>query len=455
MLTEVTPGFGRAARSAGILTAGRQLGALLLTAGVLLLPRYVPGRDLDPFLWAYFGQLFVSSVLNLGLERYTAREVAADADPSRVLGAAMAGRALTALLTPLALVLVLEVVHVGLPIAGWVAVSAWTLAVQFEGVCFAGLRARGRASNEALIAFAGRVAQTGLLLVVATRGGGVVALLTTAAVVEIAVAAISAAVAAGVVGIRFGLSLPYRKLAVYAALELSVFAYLRTDLIIVGRLLGSGRGATYGLGYRLIDALVGLATPALLVLFAFASGQAARGEGLDDTRRRAQSLLPQLGVVLAAIAISGVGLVVEVLPRLAAAGPALRVLLATVPLTYLIGVETHLLSAEDRNTPVLVTAAVALGVNVVLNIALVPHFGMLGAAAALVLTEAMQVVGLSWRNPQARRGAELLAPFVGLLLLAAIGLNRGESAAGFAAAAITGAAAAMVIGRDFRRESSA
>ena len=423
-LTETTsPSFGRAARAAGILTAGRQIGAVVLTVGVLVLPRFVAAPTLNPFLWAYFGELLLSSVLNLGLERYTAREVAGDESPARILGAALRGRLATAVLTPLALALFFASVNVHLPAGAWVAVSAWTLAVQFEGVFFAALRAADRATIEAGLALVGRVVQTIALVAVAASGSGVTGLLGVVAAAEVAVALAAAYAGLRIVGVELGAALPYRKLAVYTALELSVYAYLRADLIVVGRILGSTDGATYGFGYRLIDALAALATPALLVLFAYASGQAARGEGLADTRRRAQMLLPALGVVLAAACIGGLGILVDVLPRLGDAAATLRLLVATVPMTYWIGVEAHLLSAEDRNRRVVVTGVVALALNIALNVVLVSRYGMIGAGVALIATEAVQMIGLSVRHPAALRGARKVALLVAMLVAASLCIN--------------------------------
>ncbi len=430
-MLDADPGqsFDRAARSAGVLTAGRQLGAVVLTAGVLLLPRYADHNVLDPFLWAYFGQLLVSSLLNVGLERFTAREVAGGsqrADRASALGAALCGRVATAPLTPLALAVLLNFVHVHLSVGAWVALTLWTIAVQFQSVLFASLRAAGHVRTEAAIALGGRAAQTVVLLLAAVSGWGVAGLLGAVAVIEGVVTVISWGRASEIVGIRGGTRLPYRKLAVYTALEGLVFAYLRVDLLLVGRLLGASAGATYGLGYRFVDALVALSTPALLVLFAHASREAARGVDLAETRRRAHALLPQLGVALAAVAIAGVGLLAGLLPRVDSAVPALRLILATVPLTYLIGAEALLLSAEDRNRPVLTVAGASLVANVLLNLVLVPRFGMVGAAAALVVTEVGQAVGLA--VGAGAKGAltslHALAVPVALLLMGGIALNQ-------------------------------
>ena len=441
MIPEESATFGRVIRTAGILTAGRQLGAVVLTGAVLLLPRYLGGADLDRFLWIYFAQLLLSSILNLGLERYTAREVAGrerDRRPA-ALGTGLVGRALTALLTPLALVVLLGFVDVKLSATTFAAASVWTLAVQFQGVLFAGVRAAGRGSAEAGLILAGRVAQAILLLVGAIAGWGLAPLVWVLAAADVAVTFGSVIVADAVVGVGRPDGIPYRRLGLYTALEISVFAYLRADLLIVGRILGSNDGATYGLAYRVIDALVALSTPALLILFAYASGESARGQGLERVRRRSQSLLPQLGVVVAALGIVLVAPLARFVPRLHDIAPALRILLGTVPLTYLIGVEAHLLSAEDRNKPVLLVAMAALVGNVLLNIGLVPSYAFMGAAVALLITELGQVLGLTIgaNAPGARSAASRVIPAVALLILGGALFNVDVAIA--AGAALVGA----------------
>jgi O-antigen/teichoic acid export membrane protein len=439
LFPEERPSFGRVIRTAGILTAGRQLGAVVLTGAVLLLPRYLGGADLDRFLWIYFAQLLLSSILNLGLERYTAREVAGRARERRAaaLGTGLVCRAVTAPVTPLALLAVLAFVDVKVSPSTFAAAAVWTLAVQFQGVLFAGVRAVGRGSAEAGLVFAGRVAQAVLLLVGAISGWGVAPLVWVLAAVDVAVMLGSAAVAQAVVGIARPDGIPYRRLGLYTALEISVFAYLRADLLIVGRILGPNAGATYGLAYRVIDALVALSTPALLILFAYASGESARGEDLNLVRRRSQSLLPQLGVLAAALAIVIVGPLARFVPRFHDVAPALRILLATVPLSYLIGVEAHLLSAEDRNAPVLIVALAALAGNVLLNVGLVPSFEFMGAAVALLITELGQVVGLTFgaNAPGARYGASHVIPAVALLVAGGALFNLDVAIAGGAALA--------------------
>jgi O-antigen/teichoic acid export membrane protein len=396
-------------------------------------------------LWAYFAQLLVSSVLDLGLERYAASAVAASDDRSsaRIVGTVVWSRLVTAPMTPLALGLVLTVVRVHLGATGWAALVVWTLAVQWQGSLFAALRGRGDVRIEATTVLLGRLVQCAAVVVGGIAGADAVMLLALVAAVDVAMAARAWLGASRRIGVSYGDRPPYRLLATYTLLEVLVFAYLRADLLIVGRLLGAGTGATYGLAYRFVDALVALSTPALLVLFAHSSEVAARGAGVDEVRRRVHGLLPHFGVLFAAGAIASVGVLSHVVPRIGDAEAALRILLAVVPMTYLIAAEALMLSAEGRNRSVLRVAATALAANVALNVVFVPHYGMVGAAVVLAVCELGQASAFARVAPT--RGLRAVSGPVALLFAGAVALNVGAGAVGLLMLAAAAAAAGRCV----------
>ena len=75
-----------------------------------------------------------------------------------------------------------------------------------------------------------------------------------------------------------------------------------------------------------------------------------------------------------------------------AASLALQILIWSVPVALFRNVAVGLLIARDRQHEVFLTTVWAAAVNVVLNLVLIPPFGMAGAAAATVATEAMRTV---------------------------------------------------------------
>ena len=65
----------------------------------------------------------------------------------------------------------------------------------------------------------------------------------------------------------------------FALIEVVGFLNLRADLLLVGRIMGAGPGAVYGLLYRVVDGFSGVVGSAGLWLYA----EAANGtEGGDD-----------------------------------------------------------------------------------------------------------------------------------------------------------------------------
>src|SRR5438105_1396694 len=97
------------------------MGAACFMVAVLALPRFASRPVVDDFLWVYFAVLFLSSILNLGLERLAGPVIAraGDVSTSRAISPLMAGRVCSTPLTAAALWLLFTVVHVRLPITAW------------------------------------------------------------------------------------------------------------------------------------------------------------------------------------------------------------------------------------------------------------------------------------------------------------------------------------------------
>lgn len=74
------------------------------------------------------------------------------------------------------------------------------------------------------------------------------------------------------------------------------------------------------------------------------------------------------------------------------AAPALQVLTWSIPFALFRSVAQAVLISHGRQSELLRTVVVATGLNLLLNIALIPRWGLMGAAAATVLTEAVRAV---------------------------------------------------------------
>ena len=399
------------------------------------------------FLWAYFAQLVVSSLLNLGLERLTARDVGVTPrDAGRIVGAALCYRLVSAPLTALGLGGTFLLVGVDIPPPAFVAVLAWTLVVQAQGVVFAGMRARGDVNAEAVIVFGSRAVQAGVLELLAIAGAGPVALLGALAAIDgggLVVALLRLRPSAGQ---RLNAT-QRRLLATYTMIELLGFAYLRADLLIAGRLLGQHAGATYGLAYRVLDAMAALLTPTLLVLFpAVAALTATRGD-FGVLHRRLMAIV-SVGALIAGAAILLVPLSGVVSPRLEEATPVLRLLLASVPITFAVGIEIHVASASGENAKVAQIGALVLVANIVGNLVVVPRFGAVGAALVLNASEGLYAIGLSLRSSTGTRIPMLAIVPATMLLTGAALLNHHATPSGIALclAVVAGAAGSTAVG---------
>jgi O-antigen/teichoic acid export membrane protein len=385
-------------RSAIRLTIARQVAALILMCAVLVLPRLVSREVFDGFMWLYFSVLFLSSILNLGLERAVAPVInrAGDTGPPGAATPLLLARFVTLPLTALSLTVLLRVVGVQVPFGAWCAGLVWVFAVQVQGVPLAALRATSTTRLEAVAAVVSRTAQGLSLLLLAWMGAGLTSLVGALAAIEVA----ATLVVTGAMHVdwrqarQFTRDLPWRLLVAYTAVELVAFSYLRVDTVIVGAIVGPSAGATYTLVYRVVDALVALATPSLLLLFPRAVSIVASGGQLDALRRRTGLLVPRLALLVAVATMIGCGLVARSVPRFDEGLETLRLLIVSVPLYLFSATELHLRSAEDRNGQVLWLGLATLCLNVALNIWFVHALGLPGAAWALIVAETLQVVAL-------------------------------------------------------------
>jgi O-antigen/teichoic acid export membrane protein len=312
---------------------------------------------------------------------------------------------------------------------------------------------------EAALGCLGKATQAAVLIALSMGHASLSRILTSIAAIEVVVMliAITAAVRAAGRRSRVGKQPPvWRHLALFTGVELIAFAYLRADALIVGRLLGPGPGATFGLAYRVLDAVTGLATPIILMLFPFAAGVVAAGRSLGPLRLATSQFVPRLACCLALAALLATVPLTALVPRLGEGGSALPVLLATVPLYLASAFELHLCSAEGGNAEIILLGLVVLGINVGLNLIAVPRFGLNGAAWVLVGSEAAQVMWLTWRRWQRTGGPanigvdEVALPVAVIAVAVLLGHGATWIAAAVAILGLARAARGLVTDRSWR-----
>ncbi|MGH2962360.1 MAG: flippase [Solirubrobacterales bacterium] len=208
-----------------------------------------------------------------------------------------------------------------------------------------------------------------------------------------------------------------------------VVLYYRIDAVLVFNISGSEEAGIYGAAYRFLDPLIFIPTAVVGALFPVVAAL----HGRDP--KRVRELVQHGGeyLVIAALGALGVTIplsepIVDLLlgpefDRTAGLLPILMLGFVFVSLSYLAGSLVPVVGLQWR---FVAYAAVGVGVNVALNLALIPPYGAYGAAWATVVTEVV-VSGLTLA---AVFSALRFSPEVGRVLRATL-----------AAAAMTGAVA--------------
>jgi O-antigen/teichoic acid export membrane protein len=249
-------------------------------------------------------------------------------------------------------------------------------------------------TTEPVVMIGTRVAQCIALLAVAASGGAVAVAVGVIALLELAgvLAAGRSLGAACFEGVQLSAirALPWRRAAALAGVEIVSLAYLRADLLLVGRILGPALGAVYGLVYRVIDGLNGAVGSAGVWLYAETVAERDASDRAASLRARSLTLLPRVAVAVAFVLVLASQVLVVAAPSLASDVRTLQYLIVAFPLLSINAIELHVRSGKGRNREVVWIGCAALATNVVLCLALVPTLGLRGAALALIGSEIVQ-----------------------------------------------------------------
>jgi O-antigen/teichoic acid export membrane protein len=185
-----------------------------------------------------------------------------------------------------------------------------------------------------------------------------------------------------------------------AALIIAIL-YYRADAVILSLRSTAYEVGVYGLAYALAF------TPTVLVQFFLTSALSTMTELYARDRDAFLSLIDRSikamlfagaplvvgGAILADQAVELVGSSEFVRHG----GPTLTLLLVAVALRFLTGVTGQALFAAHEQIFLMRLSFSTLAVNIVMNFALVPHYGAIGAGIALVATEGIGLLFASWR----------------------------------------------------------
>jgi O-antigen/teichoic acid export membrane protein len=188
-------------------------------------------------------------------------------------------------------------------------------------------------------------------------------------------------------------------------------AYQRIDSYIVGLLKGAETAGLYGASYRFLDAAL---VPAMAIgglILAHAAQQDA------SQRRATASRLSLVALALTAVPVVGGVLLAAPAMRLifgssfGVAAPIMALLLVSALPGAIVGVVTPL-AAITSPARFAQAVAAALGLNVVLNLAVVPSLGGIGAAGVNLASQLLLAVMLAWILERAHRAPSNPIPAV-------------------------------------------
>lgn len=177
---------------------------------------------------------------------------------------------------------------------------------------------------------------------------------------------------------------------VYALMSL----YWRIDVVLLS-LVGSHQAVgIYGLAYKVVDTLYVLPAFVTLTLLPEFARLANDTQRRDELVEKASAIMQVAALPLVVFMLAFAGEIVEIGGGDAfdAATVVLRILAIGVGVGFLRAVFTEALIAANRQSWLMYAMAVLLGVNVALNLALIPELGARGAALAFAASEVLALV---------------------------------------------------------------
>ena len=388
----------------GLAGRGAVLGLGLIS--VAITTRYLGPDRYGRFALALsFVQLF-GVLADAGLTTIVVRELAQRPErAASVLGSALALRsglaiaaAATAALAALAMPYPPDV-RVAVLIAG-VPLVLGLLNSAFVAV----LQADLRAGRIAMADVAGRAAALTAVALVAALDLGFYAVVAAAGVGAAATLALTSALVRGLLPVRPRADRSTMRGLVVAALPLGVAlalneAYFRADALIISLSRPFEELGLYALAWRVGELTATLPAAFLISVFPLLARYVATSDArMPAALRTAGDLMLYAGT---GIAVGGALVAPELARTLggdgfAGAAAPLRILLAAAALGFVNGLYGHALIAGDRQLAALWLNVLALALNVVLNIALVPPYGIQAAAWTALGCELVLLAGSGW-----------------------------------------------------------
>lgn len=197
--------------------------------------------------------------------------------------------------------------------------------------------------------------------------------------------------------------------------------YFRVDTFLLSFLASDAEVGRYGVAYRVLEVLIVFPTYFMATLFPEIARQAPHSARLNELVQGAFSTLVLVAVPLVVVfaVFSGQVVAVAAGPRYSDAAPVLAVLVVAVAILFVNTVYFHSLVALNQQRRLFMMLLAVLAFNVLLNLVLIPRLGAMGAAIALVASEAVVCLLAARAFARVGRVPRLLRP-VRIALAAAV-----------------------------------
>jgi O-antigen/teichoic acid export membrane protein len=438
----------RVAASAGWQSAAKVAVALIGVASVAVLTRYLGAEQYGAYALGFSFLAMFGAVADLGLFSVLVRDISRgggrDDITEELVGNGITLRGLLWLLVSLLAVAISFVLPYEADVRLAIALAALPFGLGLiNGALLAGLQARLRMAGASGAEVAGRATTFAAAAAAAWLDLGFTAVLLTAALGALVTFGLTAAVARRVFAVRPRADLAVWRSLLLAGLPLGLALginelYFRADQLIISLSRSLEEVGWYGLAFRVVELTATLPGTLLVSLFPVISAQvAARDPRVRATLQRGFDVLVAAGAPLALGGLVLAGPIVAAVAgdAFADAADPLRILLFAGALMFVNGLFGYALIARDRQRDTLWLNVTALTVNLALNLALVPRYGIEAAAATAVVSELVILVGGLW----------LVRRHLGIVPRAGMVLRAGTAAAVMTAVLWAADAAPLIV----------
>lgn len=185
----------------------------------------------------------------------------------------------------------------------------------------------------------------------------------------------------------------------YGIMALLGLIYFRIDSILLGLLKGNFEVGIYGVGYKVLEAIVFIPTSLAVVLFpSLVKLHQINSEKITKLVWQIVGVMFSLGVLIAGLIYLVLPLlVIQVLPAYQQSIEVIKILVLSIPWMFVhIPLAQVLLSSDRYLRRIIGYSLLPVTVNIVLNLIYIPVYGVAGAAWISVLSDVLSALIIGW-----------------------------------------------------------